>query len=66
MPSDPIILAMTKSGSIYEVYNLEVIMNIIIRSSRDPRNLANDPDGGRDPQVENHCFKVLHEFLTEP
>jgi len=28
-------------------------MNIFIRSSRDPRKKANDP------QVENHCFKDL-------
>jgi len=36
LPGDPIILATTKSGSIYGVQNLEVIMDIFIRSSPDP------------------------------
>jgi len=33
-------------------------MNIFIRSSRAPRNMANDPQGGREPQVENHCARL--------
>jgi len=32
-------------------------MNTFIESSRDPYKKANDPHGGRDPQVENHCSK---------
>ena len=48
MPGDPIVLATTKSSSIYEITNLEVITNIFIRSFCGPKNMANDP------QVENH------------
>jgi len=33
-------------------------MNIIIRSCHGPRKMANDPHGGQDPQVENHCSSV--------
>jgi len=36
LPGNPIILGTTKSGSMYEILNVEVIMNVFIRSSRDP------------------------------
>jgi len=37
LPGNPIILTTTKSGSMCEIWNVEVIMNLLIRSSRDPR-----------------------------
>ena len=40
-------------------YSVEEIMNIFIRSSRDPRKKANDHRGGRDLQVKNHCIKQI-------
>jgi len=43
-----IVLATTNSGSIYEIKNLEVIINILI-SSREPRNMTNDPTGVATP-----------------
>jgi len=49
---DPIILVTTNSGSMYEIQNIEVVLNIFIRSSRDPRKKANDP------QVENHWNNI--------
>jgi len=37
LPVDPIILATTNNGSTYEIQNKEVIVNIFIRTSRDPK-----------------------------
>jgi len=36
LPGDSIILAATTSGSTYKIWNMEVIMNIFIRSSCKP------------------------------
>jgi len=51
LPGDHIILATIKSGSVcIEIKNLEVIMNIFIRSPHDPRKIENELHGGCDPQ----------------
>jgi len=42
-PDNPIILTTTKSGSMYEISNVEVITNIFIRGSRDPRKKQATP-----------------------
>jgi len=61
LPGDPIILAATKSGSIYEIQNLEVRMNIFIKSSHAPRKTPNDP------QAENHwCTITMFLALLLP
>jgi len=39
-------------------------MNIFVRSSRDPRKMAN-PTRGRNPQVENHCSNLYQEVLCQ-
>jgi len=38
-----IVLARTKNGSTYEIQNLEAIMNIFVRSSRDPQKNGKRP-----------------------
>jgi len=53
LQGNPIILA-TKSVSIYEIKNTEVLMNIFIRSSRDSYKNGKRPCDGCDTQVENH------------
>jgi len=54
-----------KNGCMYEIWNTYDIMNIFIRSSRDPRKNANDPHGSRDPQVENHWSTVIEAQQTQ-
>ena len=41
-------------GSMYEILNTEIIMNIFIRSSRNPKKKGKQPPWGRGPQVANH------------
>ena len=45
MPGDPIILALTKCGSIYGIKNIEVLINILSEGLATPRKMANDPAG---------------------
>jgi len=62
---NPTILTTTKSGSMYEIYNVEVIINIFIRSSRDPRKKRTTPQlittALNPKRVENvACMKSIH------
>ena len=46
-----VILDTIKSGSMYEIKNKALIMNIFIRSSRDPRKKGKRSHWGRDPRL---------------
>jgi len=63
LPVDPLIFAATKSGSIYEIENLELIMNIFIRSSRDPWKKGKRLPRDRDPRLKSTALVVSADWV---
>ena len=57
MPGDPIILALTKCGSIYGIKSIEVLMNILSEGLATPRKMANDPAGVATPRLKTTVLR---------